>query len=289
MKETLKKLFGGIELSWKKLIILSVISGVYTAIAALVPQLEYTSFYTITTTLEMWIFFGIIIIMNSKSNIDSALKCFVFFLISQPLVYLIQVPFSDMGWSIFMYYKTWFYMTLLCFPMGFIGYYIKKDKWYGYIILLPMIALTLASYRIYLTYFTFDYPKYLLISIFCATVSIMYPIVLFNNKKIKLIGPCISAILVIAITISVFLHPYVYSTEIMGSVDGKQITNEYSVMLEDEKYGEVCIEYHESLESYLVHADFKRSGQTKLLVTTPEGETKTYNLEIKRDTFSYLP
>ena len=67
---------------------------------ALIPQARDTSFADISTTFEWWILFGTIIIMNSKSNLDSALKCIVFFLISQPLVYLVQVPFSDLGWGI---------------------------------------------------------------------------------------------------------------------------------------------------------------------------------------------
>ena len=75
---------------------------------ALIPALHYSSFHTIVVSFEVWILFGIIIIMNSKSNLDSALKCFVFFLISQPLVYLIQVPFSELGWMLFGYYKFWF-------------------------------------------------------------------------------------------------------------------------------------------------------------------------------------
>ena len=114
MIKTLKKLFGGINLTWPKLIISAIVAGVLTAVIAMIPELHYTSFNAITVTLEVWILFGIIIIMNSKSNIDSALKCFVFFLISQPLVYLIQVPFSELGWGLFGYYRYWFIWTLLC-------------------------------------------------------------------------------------------------------------------------------------------------------------------------------
>ena len=120
----MKKLFGGINLTWPRVIIGAVIAGVVTAVFAIVPIFLNTSFHTITATFEVWILFGIFIIMNSKSNLDSALKCFVFFLISQPLVYLIQVPFSSMGWGLFGYYGYWFIWTLLCFPMGFVGYYI---------------------------------------------------------------------------------------------------------------------------------------------------------------------
>lgn len=88
----------------------------------------YTSFITINVTFEVWILFGIIIIMNSKSNFDSALKCFVSFLISQPPVYLIRAPFSRQGWKLFGYYKYRFAWTVLCFSMGYIGYWMKKDN-----------------------------------------------------------------------------------------------------------------------------------------------------------------
>lgn len=89
-----------INLTWKKLIIFAVVAGVYTAIMAILPFTKETSFRDIAIMFEWWIFFGIIIITNSKSPLDSGLKCFVFFLISQPLVYLLQVPFSSMGLAI---------------------------------------------------------------------------------------------------------------------------------------------------------------------------------------------
>ena len=162
----IKKLFGGINLTWKKVILFALIAGVFTAAMALIPSLEYTSFHTIVVSFEVWILFGIFIIMNATSNKDAALKCFVFFLISQPLVYLLQVPFSSMGWQIFQYYKPWAIWTVACLPMGFIGYYIKKGKWWGYLILLPMIVLTAFSLKTYLKDFTFCHPFYLLVCLF---------------------------------------------------------------------------------------------------------------------------
>ena len=155
----MKKLFGEIDLTWKRVIIFAVLAGVYTALTTIIPGLKDTSFHTIAVTFEVWILFGIIIIMNSKSNKDSALKCFIFFLISQPLVYLLQVPFSYQGWNLFGYYKYWFIWTVLCLPMGYIGYYIKKDKWWGYLILFPMILMVAESYAKYLSDFMFAYPK----------------------------------------------------------------------------------------------------------------------------------
>lgn len=140
MKKKLEKLFGGIELTWKKLIISSVIIGVFVGLLMILP-LKDTAFQDIGVIFYWWVLFGVMIIMNSKSNLDAALKCFVFFLISQPIIYLVQVPFSTMGWGLFGYYKYWFIWTILTLPMGYIGYYMKKNDLLAAIILLPALVL----------------------------------------------------------------------------------------------------------------------------------------------------
>lgn len=281
----MKKLFGGINLTWPKVIIAAVVAGALTAVIALIPALLYTSFHTITATFEVWIFFGIIIIMNSKSNLDSALKCFVFFLISQPLVYLIQVPFSQMGWELFGYYKFWFIWTLLCFPMGFVGYYMKKDKWWGYLILLPMIVLTGYSLLMYFPDFQFAMPRYLLISLFCAAAMILYPVFIFRDKRIRIAGAVIGAVAVIAILAYCLINPPVYSTEIMGNSEEHPLNDSYSVTLDDPGIGDVKIIYHEELEDYMVHADFKKAGHTNLTLEAPDGSKKVYSLDVERTTY----
>lgn len=273
------------NLSWPKIIIFAIVAGVYTALVSIFPQVADTSLHTIAVTFEVWILFGLIIIMNAKSNMDSALKCFVFFLISQPLVYLLQVPFSALGWGLFQYYKRWFIWTILCLPMGYIGYYMKKDKWWGYIILLPMILLTAGSYRQYLSDFTFCYPYYILISVFCAAAMLIYPNVLFKDKKIKTAGTVVSAVLIIGLTVITVINPLRYPTELLSTVDGKDITNEYQVSLADDKYGDVSIEYIESIDSYMVHADFKKKGNTELIIITPDGTTKRYDLHIELSSY----
>lgn len=77
---------------------------------------------------EAWIFFAVIIMANCKKPLESALKTFVFFLISQPLIYLFQVPFSWMGCELFKFYFYWFKVTLCTFPGAFIGWFITKRK-----------------------------------------------------------------------------------------------------------------------------------------------------------------
>ena len=112
----MKKLFGEIDLTWKRTILFAIIAGVYTAIIAMIPMAKDTSFADITVSFEVWIFFGILIIMNSKSAKDSAIKCFVFFLISQPLVYFIQDVIKHS--SLFItYYRNWVFWTIATIPM----------------------------------------------------------------------------------------------------------------------------------------------------------------------------
>ena len=285
MTKIFKKLFGGINLTWTKLIVAAIIAGVFTAAMAIIPAVQYTSFNAITVTFEVWILFGILIIMNSKSNIDSALKCFVFFLISQPLVYLIQVPFSAMGWGIFGYYKYWLIWTVLCLPMGFIGYYMKKGKWWGYIILLPMIALTGYSYQAYFSDFLFYMPRYILICLFCICAMIFYPVAIFDNKKIKTIGAAIGAVAAIVLTVIGLINPPVYSTDILDSSEEHKFDDSFDVSLADEKYGDVEIVYVDSVEDYFVHADFKKAGETVLTLESPSGDKTEYDLSIERDKY----
>jgi len=289
MKKAVEKLFGGINLTWPKLIIAAVAAGVITAVFAIFPVFKYTSFQTITTTFEVWILFGIIIIMNSKSNLDSALKCFVFFLISQPLIYLLQVPFSWQGWGLFKYYRFWFIWTILCLPMGFIGYYMKKDKWWGYLILFPMILLTGSSYMSYSADFLFYMPRFILIVIFCICGMIFYPVCIFKDKTIRKAGVLIGAVLVIVLTAYRLLNPPVYSTDLMGNGDEYTFDDTYQVSLADEKYGDVNIVYNKDVEDYFVHAELKRAGKTVLTLTSPDGSQQEYDLTIEKDTYSVTP
>ena len=285
MEKVINKLFGGLKLTYPKVIAAAVAAAVLTAAIALIPALHYTSFIAITVTLEVWILFGILIIVNSRSNLDAALKCFLFFLISQPLVYLIQVPFSELGWTLFGYYRYWFIWTLICFPMGFVGYYMKKDKWWGYLILLPMILLTGYSYLEYFSDFQFSMPRYLLIVLFCAAAMILYPVFIFRDRRIRISGAAIGSFLVAVLTVVCLLNPPVYITEIAGNGDEYRFDDTYSVSLADEKYGTVEIRYLDSIDTYVLHADFRRSGDTVLTLVSPEGEKTDYRIHIERDRF----
>ena len=281
----MKKLFGGIDLTWKKLIIFAIVAGVYTAIMAMLPIAKDTSFSDLCVTFEVWILFGIFIIMNSKSPKDSALKCFVFFLISQPLVYLIQDVIN--GSMLFKtYYRYWFMWTVGCLPMGFVGYYMKKDKWWGLLILTPILMLLGEEFGGYLSKTMFSFPRHLLTTIFCLVTLVIYPLVIFKNKKIKIIGEIISGIIIAVISVLCFINPPIYSTDILISGDNYQFDDTYKVYLNDNKYGDLSIKYEDSIEAWMVHAEFKKSGKTEFVLESPNGEKKVFDINIKRDTYS---
>lgn len=187
--------------TWPKLIAFALIMGIYTALMAMFAP-DGSSFHDIAVTAEWWVLPAILIIVSCKKPLEAAVKTFVFFLISQPLVYLIQVPFSWMGWGLFSYYKYWFMVTLLTFPGAFIGWFIKKDKWYSGVILAVMTGLLAITGVTYAKGFVTSFPNHLLSTIYCFA---MIPILIFGILKDKFAKIITTVITVIAIIVMVFL------------------------------------------------------------------------------------
>ena len=97
----LNKLYGGLHVSWPAVILYAAGTAVLTSVFPILPVFKNTSFERMGVNLEAWIFFAVILMANCKKPLESACKTFVFFLVSQPLIYLIQVPFTTLGWGIF--------------------------------------------------------------------------------------------------------------------------------------------------------------------------------------------
>lgn len=187
MQKVFRKIFGGLNITWPKLIVFAVVMGLYTALMAMyVP--EGNSFHDIAVTPEWWVLPAIIIIVNSKKPLEAALKTFVFFLISQPLVYLFQVPFNSMGWGLFGYYKYWFFITLLTFPGGFIGWFVKKDKWYSAIILSVMTVYLVYAGSNYAVSLPEHFPDHLLSTIYCFIIILVFVFGILKDKISRVVG-----------------------------------------------------------------------------------------------------
>ena len=253
---------------------------------AILPITKETSFADITISFEVWILFGIFIIMNSKSAKDSAMKCFVFFLISQPLVYLIQdiIIHSNLFLT---YYRFWIIWTISTLPMGFIGYFMKKDKWWGLLILTPMQIFLGIHYSGFLGKTIYNFPYHLLSTLFCIITILLYPIYIFRNKKVRVIGIIISILIILIMSIITLTKTILYNTIVLtnGGSSGAVFDDSYKVYLEDDKLGNVHIEYDDGLEDYVIEAEFNRAGKTNLILEDLNGNKEVYEINIKSNSY----
>lgn len=197
MKDFLKKVFGGIKMTWPRVIIFAMAAGAWTALMAMIAP-DKSSFHDIAVTMEWWVLLAIIVIVNCEKPLEAALKTFVFFLISQPLVYLIQVPFNSMGWGLFGYYPYWFKITLLTFPGAYIGWFIKKEHWISGVILsvaTSFLGITGILYTI--SMFEGGFPNHLLTAIYCLMAVPAFAFLILKDKTARLLGIVLPTVTII--------------------------------------------------------------------------------------------
>lgn len=260
----IKKLFGEINMTWPKVIIFAVVTAVYTALINQVPFLKDTSFRDIAINFDCWILFAVIIITNCKKWWEAMLKCFVFFLVGQPLIYLIEVPF--LGWGVFDYYKNWFIITLLTLPGAVICYQLKRRDW------LSLAVLSVANgYLAYMsiTYFRSamtDFPKHLLSSIFCLALAVLFTLVFFDKKNIRIVS-FVFIVVVMAVT-------FVY-TQSNRSEEISLGAGDWSYSISDGTVAEVEID-----ENGNAKIKAKGKGGTSLIFKSADGTEEEYYVTV---------
>lgn len=278
----LKKLFGGINMTWVKVIIFAIIMGIYVGlIALLVPDKNFL--HNIAVTEERWFLPAVIIIVNCKKHWEAALKTFVFFLISQPLVYLVQVPFNSMGWQLFGYYRYWFIITCMTLPGAFIAWFIKKDNILSAIILSVatcILALHAAASVINLSK---NPVNNILNAVYCTAVIVLFIAGILRQKKTRIIAA--------AVTISVMLGYSAYygllgpKIDVMTVIDVKEelgidLQNDWTVTSEDEKYfkGTIAV-FRDDMGNHAdLRVEFLKDEPGIFILTDPNG--KEYKVRV---------
>lgn len=279
----LKKIFGSINMTWPKVLILAVALGVYTALMALwVP--EHNSFHDIAVTTEGWVLPAVFIMTNCKTPLDSALKTFVFFLISQPLVYLIQVPFAEMGWGLFGYYKYWFIATLLTFPAAFIGWYITKDHIAAGLILSPVLVMNILLGAGYVNTLRGEFPHHLLSAIYCFGFIPVFIIGVLRNRNARILSAAVSVIACIVILVKTFAFPSILvSSNILFDDEEKYSIDEtWSAQAADESISKAWIEKRIDGE-YSLMMEFYSHDTNKVTLTDGKGNTYVIDMTLDED------
>ncbi len=182
MKKT-EKLFFETRMTWKRVLLLAVGTAVLTAVLLILPFTKDTSFENIGVSFESWILFALFVILNCEKPLEAGIKTFVFFLVSQPLIYLLQVPFSSLGWGLFGYYGRWFVWTVLSFPGAMLAWYVKEDRWYSPLILSAATGFLGWECVGFARTAVRSFPRYLLSAVFCAALAVFLILLILKGKK----------------------------------------------------------------------------------------------------------
>lgn len=234
----LKQYLTNIDFTYKKVVIFALLTAFYTAIVNLIPVLDNTSIQDIAIYPDLWFIFAIIIIINSKSYKDASIKTFLFFLISQPLIYLIESFFDAEGLGIFRYYGYWFKITMLTIPGASIAYLVKKKNYLSILVLAIATGYLAYSSIVFLRTAIYNFPYHLLSSITSLLLSLFLIYLIFEDNKQRLISLLI--VIIVIITSCLFLKPFKKNTYIIN-LD----KNNYHYVLDNEELIDVSINENE--------------------------------------------
>ncbi len=200
----MNKLYGNLRMSWPATLVFAVIAGVYTGFIMMVDKLSGTSFQDIGIYFEWWVIFAVIIVVNCHKWWDAALKCFIFFVISQPVIYAVQIIFGhlDLDMAIYYYRTTWLWATFLTLPGGLIAYFCKSQNLIGAIILGLGNTIQALMGAHYISAFMANPPYHLLSAIVCFGSIFLMSFYIQKHKVYSLISVILPLVLMAILILS---------------------------------------------------------------------------------------
>lgn len=170
-----------LNVSWLFVLVFAVAAGAYTALINQVPFLENTSFRDMAVSHEWWVFFALIIIFNQKGWLQAGLKTFVFFIISQSVVFLVEWPFA--GEFFTPYWIRWMEVALVTLPGGAVMWFAKRNNVLGNLLLALPLALLLALAGMYGLSAVQSFPRHILTCLFCLAQIAFWLYAIAREKK----------------------------------------------------------------------------------------------------------
>lgn len=191
----LSKLFGGLPMTWPIVCGFAVIIGIYVGVINQIPILYDTSFRDIAVTTEWWVLFAVLIVSNCRSAREAGLKCLVFFLISQPVIYLTELPTLGLDKALYYYTSIWLPISLLTLPGGMIAFFAKKQNAWGAVILgigNTFVALMGVSY---FGQMLRSFPRHLLTVVSCAGIIAVTVFGVQKTRRTRLFSAVVTVLL----------------------------------------------------------------------------------------------
>lgn len=198
--------FGTLPMTWPVVAAFAAIIGIYVGVINQIPILYDTSFRDIAVTYEWWVLFALLIVSNCKNAKEAGLKCLVFFLISQPVIFLVELPSIGLDKVLYYYTKIWLPITLLTLPGGAIAFYAKKQNALGAVILgigNTIVALLGVSYFQKLCH---SFPRHLLTVISCASIIVVLILGMQKGWKTRILSAATTVLLTAGVIIWAVLN-----------------------------------------------------------------------------------
>ena len=287
----LKKLFGEFNMSWVFLIIFAIASGIIPAVLKKIPALNGTSFQDIAINLDMWIILAIFVIVNTKSMVEAATKCFVYFLISQPLIYtveaLIETVFhnGDFMKILKLYIENyyigahWAHYTVLTIPGAIICYQIKKNN------ILATLILSVAT--VYLSFFgtkqifesvTRHFPYHFINGLICLIFAFLLVFVILESKKLRIVATVLN---ICGIAASLVIGYIVATSDPMQGNEIVDLPNEAkakSISSENENVAYAEVSEADANDIYIYTGP--EIGETVITITDTNGNEYKYDVKL---------
>lgn len=279
-------------MKWKILIPFSIGIGIIIGVLNRIPAFYNTSITDIAVVLDMWIPLAILIIWKSKNAKEAMIKTFVFFLISQPLIYLTEVIIdtvfngANFGSQFVQFFRNYYFgagwalWTVLTIPGAFIAYRVKKGDFVSAIILSVATGyLGYSGMTWVLSSITKTFPNHILSGLLCLFFAVFLIIYLLKENKSRVIAGAITLICMVASIILFFVAKSVpiMANEDMQIPEGVQIIeakveNENIAKIEISEYG-------------VVAKSSSEVGETEAILTDSNGNFYRYKIVSLSDDF----
>lgn len=147
--------------------------------------------------------FAVIVVVNCDKSWEAMLKCFAFFLISQPVIFGVEVIFGHLALEQVWYYFSaiWFKEIVLTLPGGFIAYFCKKQNWLGSVILGLGNTIQAALALYYLGTAIRHFPHHLLSGLVCVAYIIVMSVCIQKQKKYRWVSILLPVVLTAAVAV----------------------------------------------------------------------------------------